>query len=124
MIVSSVLGFGAGPCPDGQYRNPSGACIMLESCEKSYNDGISISTTVLDQTRANAISTIASGVSHDFSAHPGLSPVLGGTLGKLILQNNINTFAATAGINNIYVNLMLDATALILGPNYIKTIDE
>jgi hypothetical protein len=125
-VLVSTLTRGGYPSSQGSSGsfNTNGVSSKLATCQSTYADGISISNTVFVETRANSIENMASTVSHNFSAHPGLSPVVGGSQGQTILQNNNNTFFASIAAHGAYVTVTAQATQDRVGPNFVKTIDD
>ena len=105
----------------------------LQGCNNdlNYNDGLSIPTKVtglfshfISAQRAASIANMASNVVHNFTAHPGLSPTLGGSIGNIVLTENLLGFLSTAGINGVKTELTLNATLMQRGTNFVKSVDE
>jgi hypothetical protein len=104
----------------------AGVAYALKGCQNddNYNDGISIPRKATAAERSAAIATVAAGVVHNYTAHPGLSPTLGGPLGNNLLLLDLQNFFATASPNAAQARGILDATLAKVGVDYVKTVDE
>ena len=103
-----------------------GVANALKGCQNdyNYNDGISIPTKDTAAARSAAIATVAAGVVHNFTSHPGLSTTIGGPIGNNLMLQDLQTFLTNAGPNAAKAKAVLDATLTKLGTNPVKTIDE